>query len=122
MSFVTVEILSKLANLTSQEADELQYGVIRVSDEGVIELYNRYETDISKLSALDVIGKNFFTNVAPCTNNRLFKGKFEAGVQNDLLDTSFLYTFTYCLRPTNVAIQLYRHSESKSNWIFTQRR
>jgi photoactive yellow protein len=122
MSFVSDEMLHKLDNLTEKEANELPFGVVRVDDEGIVNLYNQYESEISKLPSNEVVGKNFFLTVAPCTNNRLFKGKFDTGVNNNSLDLEFLYTFTYCLRPTNVAIRLYRHSESKTNWIFTQRR
>jgi photoactive yellow protein len=122
MSFVSDEVLRKLDNLTEQEANDLPYGVVRVTDEGIINLYNQYASEISKLPTSDAIGKNFFVTVAPCTNNRLFKGKFDTGVSIDSLDVEFLYTFTYRLRPTNVAIHLFRHSESKTNWIFTQRR
>lgn len=122
MSFVPEEVLRKLDNLTTQEANELSFGVVRVTDQGIIELYNQYEADLSKLSINEVLGKNFFITVAPCTNNRLFKGKFDAGVSSDSLDVEFLYTFTYRLRPTNVAVRLYRDPLSKTNWIFTQRR
>jgi photoactive yellow protein len=122
MSFVSDEVLYKLNNLTEKEADELAFGVVRVDDQGIIDLYNQYESEISKLTSNEVVGKNFFLTVAPCTNNRLFKGKFDSGVNNNSLDVEFLYTFTYRLRPTNVAIHLYRHPESKTNWIFTQRR
>lgn len=122
MSFVSDEVLRKLDNLTVQDANELSFGIVRVNDEGIIELYNQYESDISKLPASEVMGKNFFITVAPCTNNRLFKGKFDAGVSSDSLDVEFLYTFTYRLRPTNVAVRLYRDPLSKTNWIFTQRR
>jgi len=122
MSFVPEKVLRKLDNLTTQEANELSFGVVRVNDEGIIELYNQYEADLSKISVNGVLGKNFFITVAPCTNNRLFKGKFDAGVSSDSLDVEFLYTFTYRLRPTNVAVRLYRDPLSKTNWIFTQRR
>jgi photoactive yellow protein len=122
MSFVSDDVLQRIDNFTAQEADELSFGIVRVTDQGIIELYNKYESEISKLPASEVLGKNFFTTVAPCTNNRLFKGKFDAGVNGDSLDVEFLYTFTYRLRPTNVAVRLYRVPVSRTNWIFTQRR
>jgi photoactive yellow protein len=122
MSFVSESVLSRLGDLKLEEANELPFGVIQLDDEGNIILYNRYESELSKLSANDVIGKNFFQIVAPCTNNRLFKGKFDYGIAHNALDDEFLYTFTYRLRPTNVAVHLYRDNNSNTNWIFIQKR
>ena len=55
-------------------------------------------------------GRNFFTQVAPCTNNRLMFGKFKDGVSKGELDSEFNYTITYKMKPTNVQIRLYRHA------------
>lgn len=67
-------------------------------------------------------GKNFFTEVAPCTNNRLFFGRFKQGVAKGVLDVEFDYTFTYKMRPTNVTIRLYRDGALRKNWVFVTRK
>jgi photoactive yellow protein len=67
------------------------------------------------------MGKNFFTQVAPCTNNRLFFGRFKDGVSAGELDTEFNYTFTYKMKPTNVVIRLLRDGSS-TNWVFVAKR
>jgi photoactive yellow protein len=67
-------------------------------------------------------GKNFFTQVAPCTNNRLVFGRFKEGVGKGELDAEFNYTFTYKMKPTNVTIRLLRHAPSRSNWVLVSKK
>ncbi|MEQ8410964.1 MAG: hypothetical protein RIC51_08120 [Erythrobacter sp.] len=122
MSFVTAEIDSSLANLSRESADAADFGIVKVDDEGKIELYNHYEAELAGVTPAAAEGRNFFTEIAPCTNNKLFYGRFKSGVEADDLDAEFNYTFTYKLRPTNVAIHMKRDKESKSNWVFVKKK
>jgi photoactive yellow protein len=120
-SFVPENILQKLATLRRAEADEQDFGIVKVDDAGVIQLYNKYESELAGIEPKDAEGKNFFTQVAPCTNNRLFYGRFKDGVAGDNLNVALPYTFTYKMRPTNVKIHLLRDKPSKTNWVFVKR-
>lgn len=122
MSFVTAEIDSKLAGLSRADADFADFGIVKVDDEGKIELYNHYEAELAGVTPAAAEGRNFFTEIAPCTNNKLFFGRFQNGVANDQLDTEFNYTFTYKLRPTNVAVHMKRDKATGSNWIFVKKK
>lgn len=117
-SFVPDDVLRRLGSLSQQEADELPFGVIRVDDLGVVEIYNRNQSERGGVSVTSVVGKNFFTQVAPCCNNNLVYGRFKKGVARDELDTVFPYTFTYKMKPTAVQLRLYRCNASKTNWVF----
>jgi len=122
MSFVTAEIGSNLANLSRDAADAADFGIVKVDDEGKIELYKKYEAELAGVTPAAAEGRNFFTEIAPCTNNKLFHGRFQSGVAADELDSEFNYTFTYKLRPTNVAIHMKRDPETKSNWVFVKKK
>ncbi len=122
MGFVSADIVRKLGNLDAQSADAAPFGIVEVDDNGKVLLYNRWEAQLAGINQQSALGKNFFLEVAPCTNNRLFIGRFRQGMQTGVLDTSFNYTFTYKIKPTNVAIQMYRHPESRKNYIFVQLR
>jgi photoactive yellow protein len=122
MSFVPQEILNRLDSLTQSEADELPFGVVKCDDNGSVELYNSYESELGKVAVSEATGKNFFNEVAPCTNNKLFKGKFLKGISESNLNETFNYTFTYKLRPTNVSVHMLRDNNTKTNWLFIQRR
>ncbi|MEO0649321.1 MAG: photoactive yellow protein [Planctomycetota bacterium] len=121
MSFVDQNLISQLPTLNRNTADGLDYGCIKVDDEGNIQLYNKWESDMAGVPVASAEGKNFFTQIAPCTNNRLCFGRFKDGVQSGSLDTEFNYTFTYKMKPTNVVIRLLRDS-SNNNWVFVSKR
>jgi photoactive yellow protein len=94
--------------------------VIKVDDEGIVEFFNQWESELSGVKKEEAEGRNFFTQVAPCTNNRLFRGRFKKGVRRGELDETFTYTYTYKMRPTLVEVHMYR-DESGNNWIMVQK-
>lgn len=121
MSFVDSSTLTTLPALDQHQADALDFGVVKVDDDGNVLLYNKWESDMAGVPVPSAMGKNFFTQVAPCTNNRLFFGRFKDGVSAGNLDTEFNYTFTYKMKPTNVVIRLLRDGSS-TNWVFVAKR
>lgn len=118
MSVITEDFKSKLSSLSESMADGQDFGIVKVDDEGVIQMYNKWESDMADVPKDQAVGKNFFTQVAPCTNNRLVFGKFKKGVEAGSMDQAFKYTFTYRMKPTNVKLQLFRHEPTQSNWVF----
>lgn len=122
MSFVNSEVISNLGRMDRALADRQPFGVVKVDDEGKIELYNKWESDMAGVEVDAAEGKNFFTQVAPCTNNRLVYGRFKSGVEKGAMDSEFNYTFTYKMKPTLVSIRLFRDDSSKSNWVFVTKK
>jgi len=122
MSFVTPHFISQIPSVDRNAADAQPYGVVQVDDQGVIKLYNKWESELAGVPTSNAEGSNFFTQVAPCTNNRLVYGKFKDGVARNELDFEFNYTFTYKMNPTNVRIRMLRHAPSGSNWVFVNTR
>ncbi len=118
MSFVSPQILNQLPTLSPSTADSQPFGIVKMDDNGNIQMYNKWEADLAGIAQASAIGKNFFTQIAPCTNNRLVHGKFKDGVAKGELDTEFGYTFTYKMKPTNVVLRLVRHAASGTNWVF----
>jgi photoactive yellow protein len=122
MSFVPAEVLNTLSTLNRNQADSHDFGIVKVDDTGLIQMYNKYESELAGIRPADAEGKNFFTQVAPCTNNRLFYGRFKEGIQAGNLDIALPYTFTYKMRPTNVQIHMYRDASTKTNWVLVKKR
>jgi len=120
LHFEDEDLGEKLRHATEEQLDNAPFGIIQVDDEGAVEFYNRYESELSGMDPDEVIGRNFFTQVAPCTNNRLFRGRFKKGVRRGELDETFSYTYTYKMRPTLVDIFLYRDEEG-DNWVTVQK-
>lgn len=119
-SFITDDFKKKLGNLGREEADAAEFGIVKVDENGKILLYNKYESQLAGVPVEKAEGRNFFTDVAVCTNNRIFFGRFKDGVGKGDLDIHFNYVFTYKMKPTNVIIHLYHDPASKTNWVFVK--
>lgn len=120
LHFEDEDLGDQLRRADDEELNAASFGIISVDDEGSVEFFNEYESELSGMDPDEVKGKNFFTQVAPCTNNRLFRGRFKKGVRRGELDESFTYTYTYKMRPTLVDVHLYR-DEAGNNWITVQK-
>lgn len=120
MSFVQDSILQGLGELAPEAADEFEFGVIRLDDDGNVTLYNRYESELANVPRDAALGANFFTEIALCTDHRYFSKVFFDGLENGKLDEEFDYVFTYRMRPTPVRVRLYRDPESETNWVFVK--
>lgn len=117
-AFVTPELLASLGTMTRHDADALEFGAIQVDDAGKILIYNRFQSSWAGVPVHQAEGKNFFTQLAPCTSNNLFFGTFKRGVASDSMSVTFAYTFTYRVKPTGVRVLMARDSASRTNWIF----
>ncbi len=71
---------SAYKRLSENELDALPFGVIVVDGEGTIRAYNLAESRAAGIPRERVIGRNFFTEIAPCTQVRRFHGRFQAFV------------------------------------------
>ena len=116
------DVLQQLALMSSAELDALEYGVVQIDDDGTILQYNRYEEEFAGRRRGDVVGRHFFTDVAPCTNNRLLYGRFKSGVATGALDLTMDYTFTYKMAPRVVSLRLARDEASQTNWLLVHPR
>lgn len=121
VSFGQGDIENVLAKLKDQEVDDLAFGAVQLDNQGTILKYNVAESEITGRNAGDVIGKNFFKDVAPCTNTPEFFGKFKEGVDKGDLNVMFEYTFDYKMQPTKVKVHMKKALADDSNWVFVKR-
>ena len=108
---------ANLPSMTPDELDRLALGVIELDDSGHVVQYNRRESSFSGRSPERAMGRHFFGDIAPCTNNALVKGAFEEAMKTGVGDTSLPYTFSYRMRVVNVNLRLYRHTGTGTNWL-----
>ena len=112
--------IERIQSFNEQELDQLPFGSIRLDREGKILSFNQAEVSHSGRKKENVIGKNFFTDVAPCTNVQEFAGKFREGVQAGKLHTVFPYVFDYQMDPRNVWVTLFYSNETDTAWVFVR--
>jgi photoactive yellow protein len=86
---------SDLAAMSPDEFDGMAFGVIQLDRHGVIKAYNRWEATLARRSASTVLGRNFFIEVAPCTNVAGFRGHLDrlaaTGQGSYVFDFEFLF-------------------------------
>ncbi|OIM99642.1 photoactive yellow protein [Idiomarina sp. MD25a] len=121
VQFGSNDIENKLASMNKDQFDDVAFGAIQLDENGKIIKYNAAEGDITGRDPEAVVGKNFFTDVAPCTNSKEFKGKFDEGVKNGDLNTMFEYTFDYEMKPTKVKVHMKKALTGDTYWVFVKR-
>ena len=121
ISFGAEDIENVLAKMSEKELDNMHLGAIQLDKDGKILSYNAAEAKITGRRPEDVIGKNFFTEVAPCTNRPEFKGVFREGVKNDNLNTMFEYVFDFKMNPTKVKVHMKKALLGDSYWVIVKR-
>ncbi len=111
-----------LFELSEGEVDELPFGLISVDHDGNIEQYNNYESRLARLSKERVLGRNFFSDVAPCTAVQDFQGRFERFVREtgDGAE-SFDYVFAFAFGRQHVNITFLRSTKNKQIKILVNR-
>lgn len=121
VKFGTDNIENTLARMKDGDLDKLAFGAIQLDGTGKVLQYNAAEGDITGRDPKAVIGKNFFTDVAPCTNSSEFRGRFEEGVKKGDLSTMFEYVFDYQMQPTKVKVHMKKALSGDSYWVFVKR-
>ncbi|MGM0435011.1 MAG: photoactive yellow protein [Pseudomonadota bacterium] len=121
VNFDSDDIGNKLAEMSDRDIDKLAFGAINLDANGKILSYNKAEGEITGRKPEEVIGKNFFTEVAPCTKTDEFFGKFQEGVKSGNLSTMFEYTFDYQMKPTKVKVHMKKSLDGQSYWVFVKR-
>lgn len=121
VAFGKDDIENVLGKMSGKQLNDLAFGAIQLDAGGKIVTYNAAEADITGRDAASVIGKNFFRDVAPCTNTPKFKGAFDAGVKAGNLNTMFEYVFDYNMQPTKVKIHMKKAISGDTFWVFVKR-
>ncbi|MGS2744453.1 photoactive yellow protein [Halomonas sp. LS-001] len=119
--FGSDDIENSLASMDDKKLDSLAFGAIQLDKDGNILQYNAAEGSITGRDPKSVIGKNFFKEVAPCTQGKEFEGRFREGVKNDDLNTMFEYVFDYKMQPTKVKIHMKKAISGSTYWVFVKR-
>lgn len=121
VAFGKTDVENVLSKMDDAQLNKLAFGAVELDATGKILKYNAVEGAITGRDPKTVVGKNFFTEVAPCTNRPEFKGVFDAGVKANNLNTLFEYVFDHQMKPTKVKIHMKRAISGGSFWIFVKR-
>lgn len=119
MNFDSPTLLADLEQATAVELDDTAFGVIRMDRDGVVLSFNRRESQLSGLSPQGVLGRNFFVEVAPCTNNFMVAERY---AEPGDLDESLDYVFTYRMKPRAVRLRLLKGGDGGAQYLVVRER
>jgi photoactive yellow protein len=115
-----VRDLEKIDRMSTEELDALPFGAIRLDKDGKILAYNMTESKLTGRDPKRVIGRNFFTDVAPCTNVQTFAGRFREGVAKGDMHVIFPYRFDFEMAPRDVTVTLFYSQQTSTAWVFVR--
>jgi photoactive yellow protein len=98
----------KVPVMSDAELDALPFGVICLDPDGKVLRYNLAEARLARLDRAQVVGKNFFRRVAPCTATPDFEGRVRAFLVGTQLVDHFSYLFDFKFGAQHVEIELVR--------------
>jgi photoactive yellow protein len=98
--------------------DGLPYGVIGLSSDGLVEIYNATESKLAGLPSGRVLGGRFFENVAQCMNNFLVAQRF---LDEPELDIIIDFVLTLRMRPTPVKLRLLQSKTAALHFVLVNR-
>lgn len=122
LTFSQPNLIHHLDECDAALLDQLPFGVVAMTPDGRVTHYNLYESQLAGLSPQRVIGKQFFEEVAPCTNNYLVSGRFLDSGPDATLDEQLPYVFTMRVRPTNVCLRMLKAPGAKHMYLLVERR
>jgi photoactive yellow protein len=116
--FADPGLLDTLESAPLDVIDDLGFGLIVMDRDGQVLGYNQAESKLSGLPAGEVIGRNFFVEIGPCTNNYLIAERYrDSASQETSLDEQLDYVFTYRMAPTPVRLRLLARRGSPRQYL-----
>ena len=117
--FTETNLLGALESCDDTAFAALPFGAIAMMADGTVVRYNDYESSRSGLSPANVIGKNFFHEVALCINNDKVGRRL---LSEPLLDLRMPYVMTFRMKPRRVELRLLRSPAAHHMYLLLQDR
>jgi photoactive yellow protein len=119
LTFTLPGLLGQLEAADAAMLDALPFGVIGMALDGTVTSYNAAESRLAGLTPAKVIGRHFFSAVAPCTNNFMVAHRFETEPDiDDIID----YVFTLRMLPTKVRLRMLKQANFTHMFLVVERR
>ena len=89
--------VGRLGRMSPEELDALAFGVVTLDHRGRVIEYNDTESRLAGVPKEQVIGRNFFTDIAPCSRVKEFEGRYQdfASGRSRLGMESFEFVFHF---------------------------
>jgi photoactive yellow protein len=111
-------LAAALTAMSDLELDALDFGVVEMDHECKVLRYNATESRFSGLPPDRVIGRQFFREVAPCSNNARVAQRFDAPT----LDATIPYTLALRMKVVPVLLRLLKAPDSTRMYFLVSMR
>ena len=108
-----------MSSLSRADYDRLAFGVIELDRSFRVVSYNQSESALARREVADTVGKEFFREVAPCTDDEEFRGRIAALLEDGVpvdSEARFDYTFAFAWGSRRVRIRALRGLNTC--WVF----
>jgi photoactive yellow protein len=116
--FIDPGLLDRLEAADDAALDTAPFGIVAMAEDGTVTSYNAAESRLSGMTPAKVIGRHFFSAVAPCTNNFMVAYRFET---EPALDAIVDYVFTLRMQPAKVRLRLLRRPAGRRMYLVVER-
>ncbi len=117
MNFDDPHLLAWLDAANAETLDTSAFGIVGMNPSAIVVNYNAFESRLSGLAPERVFGRNFFIDVAPCTNNFMVAQRFEDEAH---LDETIPYVFTFKMSPRRVHLRMLKAPEALRQYLLVQ--
>lgn len=119
-SFDTPQLAQAVEQLSPEVIDCLPFGAIKLDRAGEVTFISQRERELSGRGDRPYIGLAFFTDIAPCMNNPLFKGRIDAALAAGTLDAEFTHVGDFADRERELSVRAQSAADG-GVWLFLQR-
>ena len=112
-------VVAAVEAMTQGEIDALPFGAVRLDASGTVTSYSATERQESRSGDRARVGRNFFTEVAPCLDTPGFRGRVEAAHALGHFDIEFNYVYDFPEGEREVTVRVLPASDG-GYWMFSR--
>lgn len=116
--------LMTLDERSDVELDALPFGVIGLDEEGIVLRYNLYESRLARLDRNQVVGRDFFREIAPCMGADDFQRRYRGFIAEPGEEKSerFDFTFDFTFGAQHVSMEIVRARTAPRYYLVINRK
>jgi photoactive yellow protein len=119
-SFDAPDLARRIESLSREEIDALPFGVIGIAADGTVRLYNATEARQSGFGGRPALGQTFFTDIAPCMNTPVFRGRIEQAMAAGTLEMTMTHIGDFADRRRELLVRV-QSAHDGGLWMFILR-
>ena len=112
--------ISNIFARSPEKLDELAFGALSLDKNGMIFKYVHAQNSHIGRMPVDVTGRDFFNEVAPCLKCTPIHHNFRKFSRTGCVNVVFYHGIVYYGKSTEVKIHLKSHQDNQLCWLFTK--